>query len=123
MRFLMQGIAHPGVLLAICANWEHGRKVVEPLGRCLGVALLTVGLAGCLGPRSSLGPILDATSVESASNNTRRILEALGSDALPDPVAPSDWYLVAQAGFNYVDDQCKAYFYGPIGGGPGIVAA
>ena len=83
----------------------------KPVERCLGVALLAVGLAGCIEQRRGLGPIIDAASVESASSNTRRILQALALDAGVDPVAPSDWYLVAEAGFNYIDDQCKAYFH------------
>src|SRR3954469_732512 len=83
----------------------------KPVERCLGVALLAVGLAGCIEQRRGLGPVIDAASVESASSNTRRILQALALDAGVDPVAPSDWYLVAEAGFNYIDDQCKAYFH------------
>jgi hypothetical protein len=84
-------------------------------GACVGLAWLGASLAGCTGfeQRHGLKPIIDPAAVVSASNNTNIILSALARDArIPEPIAPSDWYLVAKAGFNYVDDQCTAYFDG-----------
>src|SRR4051812_18373718 len=111
MRFFRRIVARLVVSPSARAKRRRGRMFAKPVERCLGVALLAVGLAGCIEQRRGLGPIIDAASVESASSNTRRILHALALDAGVDPVAPSDWYLVAEAGFNYIDDQCKAYFH------------
>lgn len=121
MRLLTRLVARQVVAPFAHAEWKNGPSFAKPLGRCLGAALLAVGLAGCLA-RPGLGPILDATSVETASNNTQRVLIAFAADASLGSSA-SDWYLVTQAGFNYIDDQCKAYFYGPVGGGPSVAAA
>jgi len=113
MRFSTCFGARADVLPSTCAKPERNLVFGKRVGVGLSVALLAVSLSGCVGfgRGHGLGPIIDATSVESASNNRQRILQALAKDAFLDLVAPSDWYLVAEAGFNYIDDQCKAYFY------------
>jgi hypothetical protein len=60
--------------------------------------------------RHGLEPVIDAASVETESVRKRRVLEALAADAQITVGPPEAWYLVAEAGFNYVDDQCRAYF-------------
>jgi hypothetical protein len=74
--------------------------------------IVSLGLAGCseLNLRKGPSPILDATSVEAASSNQTRIIEALASDARVNVGTPDSYYRIAEAGFNYVDDQCGAYF-------------
>jgi hypothetical protein len=64
------------------------------------------GLAGRKGP----APILDVASVQIAASSQRTIIDALAQDAGYDPLGNVNYYEVAQAGFNYVDDQCSAYF-------------
>src|ERR1700730_15736131 len=64
------------------------------------------GASGVRGP----APIMDAGQVEAASANTYRILSALAADANQDLKTPASWYSVTEAGFNFVDDQCTAYF-------------
>ncbi|WP_156634181.1 hypothetical protein [Methylobacterium sp. Leaf113] len=60
--------------------------------------------------RRGLKPIIDANSVQVASANTNLVVAALSRDAGSLPGEPIDYYLVALAGFNYVDDQCRQYF-------------
>lgn len=69
-------------------------------------ALAACSFENRYGPR----PIIDATAVELASTNTNAIIAALARDSGVYPGATPDYYLVALAGFNYVDDQCRAYF-------------
>lgn len=75
----------------------------------LAVAMLAT--AGCsdIGLRRGISPVLDANAVVAATNNQTTIINALIADAGQDPSQP-DYYKVAQAGFNYIDDQCNAYF-------------
>lgn len=67
-------------------------------------------LAGCalddrLGPK----PVLDASVAAEATNNKALLLNALAADAGYGGYT-ADYYEVMQAGFNFVDDQCRAYF-------------
>lgn len=74
--------------------------------------LLMVGLAGCsqLNMRTGPAPILDVTSIDTATSNQIEITNALARDAGLNADGTVDYYRVAEAGFNYVDDQCQAYF-------------
>ena len=76
------------------------------------LSLTLLALAGCSDAdlRKGPSPVLDATSVEAAASNQISIINALARDAGYDPGGPVDYYRVAEAGFNYVDDQCQAYF-------------
>jgi hypothetical protein len=69
-------------------------------------------LAGCYGwdDRYGIKPVIDPASVETSTTNQIRILNALAQDAGLSEGTPEYWYYVAQAGFNYVDDQCTQYF-------------
>ncbi|KLK93930.1 hypothetical protein AA309_05460 [Microvirga vignae] len=60
--------------------------------------------------RNGLGPVLDAAAVERASDNRTRLLSALAQDAYVSLDGSPDWHLVAEAGFNFIDDECRAYF-------------
>ena len=86
------------------------------LRKCLLVSLVAaaIGLSGCsdmgLGLRRGVSPVLDATAVQQAASNQAAIIDALSADAGYSPNGPVDYYEVAEAGFNYVDDQCSAYF-------------
>jgi hypothetical protein len=75
---------------------------------------IVVLLGGCTPygweSRHGIEPLIDAASVETESVRKRRVLEALAADAQITVGPPEAWYLVAEAGFNYVDDQCRAYF-------------
>lgn len=75
---------------------------------------IAASLAGCneLGLRKGPAPILDVASVQTAATNQTTVLYALAQDAgYPHPeLGGIDWYRIAEAGFNYVDDQCSAYF-------------
>ncbi|MCI0600870.1 MAG: hypothetical protein L0Y60_15375 [Beijerinckiaceae bacterium] len=82
--------------------------------RLLGAVFLSACLAGC-GPtggglRYGLDPEINAAAVEQASYNKMRLLNALAADANIMVTTPATWYQVTEAGFNYVDDQCRAYF-------------
>ena len=75
--------------------------------------LIATGLGGCaygVDKRFGLDPVIDPASVETSAQNQGRILTALATDAGIVPGAPATWYAVAEAGFNYVDDQCNDYF-------------
>ena len=76
--------------------------------------IILFGLTGCdqLGLRKGPAPILDVASVQTAATNQTTVLYALAQDAgYPHPeLGGIDWYRVTEAGFNYVDDQCSAYF-------------
>ena len=73
---------------------------------------ISLGLAGCseLNLRKGPAPVINSSSVEAATNNQIVIIRALARDAGYDPDSSVDYYRVAEAGFNYVDDQCRAYF-------------
>jgi hypothetical protein len=78
----------------------------------LGLPIIFFGLTGCneLGLRKGPSPVLDATAVQAAASNQEAIIAALAQDAGVQG-NPSDYYYrVAEAGFNFVDDQCQAYF-------------
>lgn len=80
--------------------------------RHLLASILTLISASCntFDNRRGLKPIIDANSVQAASANTNLVVAALSTDAGLLPGEPVDYYLVALAGFNYVDDQCRQYF-------------
>ena len=75
-------------------------------------ALVAIGLSGCAdyGLRRGPSAVLDATSIETAASNQIAIVNALALDAGFESGTPVDYYRVTEAGFNYVDDQCRAYF-------------
>jgi hypothetical protein len=77
--------------------------------------IVSLGLAGCsdLGLRKGPPAVLDATAVQTAANNRIAITNALALDASDGGVfmnGTDHYYKIAEAGFNYVDDQCQAYF-------------
>lgn len=76
------------------------------------LSIMVLGLAGCaeFNQRKGLEPVMDGASVQNASYNKFVILNALARDAGYGEGQPVDYYNVAEAGFNYVDDQCRAYF-------------
>lgn len=80
------------------------------VGCVLAVSALVSSCAS-LGPVRGISSVLSADQVEVASNNTHAILYALGTDTGLVPRSPGYWYLVSEAGFNYVDDRCSEYFY------------
>jgi hypothetical protein len=75
-------------------------------------SIVLLGLAGCaeFDQRKGLDPIIDGTAVHTASNNKYWILNALAEDANVHDGDSDYYYLVTEAGFNYVDDQCRSYF-------------
>jgi hypothetical protein len=75
------------------------------------LASVLTGSCGSLGPVRGISPTLQAADVERASSDVRQILYALAADTGVGPERPDRWYLVAEAGFNYVDDRCSTYFY------------
>lgn len=48
--------------------------------------------------------------MEAASANKLQLLRALAQDASIGGERASDWYYIAEAGFNFIDDQCRTYF-------------
>jgi hypothetical protein len=77
--------------------------------------LVSLGLTGCneLGLRRGPPPVLDVASIQSASGNQTMIIDALAVDASDAGVfvdGTDRYYRIAEAGFNYVDDQCQSYF-------------
>jgi hypothetical protein len=76
--------------------------------------IMIFGLTGCAGfeLRKGPSPVIDGTAVYTASDNKLVLLGALERDAGLDqgPAPPDYYYQVAEAGFNYVDDQCRSYF-------------
>jgi hypothetical protein len=76
--------------------------------------IMMFGLTGCAGfeLRKGPSPVIDGTAVYAASDNKLVLLGALERDAGLDqgPAPPDYYYQVAEAGFNYVDDQCRSYF-------------
>jgi hypothetical protein len=82
------------------------------LFRWLPSSIVLLGLAGCaeFDQRKGLDPVINGASVQTASYNKSIIINALAEDAGYRPGEPVDYYNVAEAGFNYVDDQCRSYF-------------
>ena len=76
------------------------------------ILLITISLSGCADTslRTGISPVLDVASVQSAAANQATIVEALAADAGLAPGDPEYYYRAAEAGFNFVDDQCSAYF-------------
>jgi hypothetical protein len=77
--------------------------------------VVSLGLTGCneLGLRRGPSPVLDVASIQTASSNQTMIIDALAKDASDNGVfvdGADRYYLIAEAGFNYVDDQCQSYF-------------
>ena len=74
--------------------------------------LLALSMGGCIGleQRTGPSPVIDGAAAYSASDNKAILLSALARDAGFRPGEPVDYYQVAEAGFNYVDDQCRSYF-------------
>lgn len=83
-----------------------------PLARGLTIAASVLALASCnvLQYRHGPSPILQGSEVAAASANKLVLLRALAQDASIGGDRASDWYLISEAGFNFVDDQCRAYF-------------
>jgi hypothetical protein len=103
-----------------CRGFKHKLIVkctggaLQPRG-CFFPLLLPIvllGLTGCndLGLRKGPAPVLDVISVQTAASHQIAIINALAQDAGYDHPGEVSYYEVAQAGFNYVDDQCNAYF-------------
>lgn len=78
------------------------------LGAALATAML---LAGCssLTP-TAVSPMLDGKAVGAAVADRTLLMAALQEDAGALGFVGTDWYEVALAGYNYVDDQCAVYF-------------
>lgn len=76
------------------------------------VPILMLSLTGCaeFDLRKGPSPVLDGAAVYNAAGNKAILMRALAIDAGFDPDGPVDYYKVAEAGFNYVDDQCRSYF-------------
>src|SRR5258708_2779876 len=76
------------------------------------VACLSICLAGCFGwdQRRGLDPVLNPVAVTVATTNQIVILDALAKDAGVDLGSRGAYYEVTQAGFNFIDDECKTYF-------------
>lgn len=83
-----------------------------PIARSLSIVLAVTAVAGCSNwqLRQGLKPIVDGAEVEAASANKLVLLRALAQDASIGGERASDWYLISEAGFNFIDDQCRAYF-------------
>jgi hypothetical protein len=108
-----------------CFRWEasDNRIASRQLGpsrpaaiaikpRLAALLCLALCLGGCSDweQRHGIDPIISPAAVEVSTSNQMRILEALARDASIQLGAPAPWYEVTQAGFNYVDDECRAYF-------------
>jgi hypothetical protein len=80
----------------------------------LGLSLaLCLGLAACApdgGALRAVGPTLDRDTVVKASADRQSIMNALIADASVGAPGGVSWYDTTLAGFNFVDDQCSAYF-------------
>jgi hypothetical protein len=81
-----------------------------PLLLASAALLFLVGCtAGSVGP-AHVNPVLNATDVKASTTNSRLVLTALADDNAIYVGDGGGWYEVANAGFNYVDDQCVVYF-------------
>jgi hypothetical protein len=71
-----------------------------------------LGLTGCVGldQRTGPNPVIDGAAAYNATGNKALLLTALARDAGYRDGELVDYYNVAEAGFNYVDDQCRDYF-------------
>src|SRR5260370_37009224 len=74
--------------------------------------IIMLGLAGCaeIDLRKGPDPVISAASVQAATDNSIAIIAALAKDAGYNLDGTVDYYKVAEAGFNFVDDQCTSYF-------------
>ena len=88
---------------------RKGREVVRNV---VAVVCLSACLGGCFGwdQRYGINPVLDPAAVEASSSNQMRILNALAEDASISQSRSDFYYQVTQAGFNYIDDECRSYF-------------
>jgi hypothetical protein len=95
--------------LGAFASWASLGTVlhVRPVLYILLLPIVFFGLTGCndFGLRKGPPAVIDATAVQAAASNQELIINALAQDA-----GSSDYYRIAEAGFNYVDDQCQLYF-------------
>lgn len=84
------------------------------LFRAMLIGILIGGLSACgQGPNGlrPVNPTLDAEAVVQTTSDRQRIMAALQRDADFGRVAGSaSWYEITLSGFNFVDDQCSAYF-------------
>jgi hypothetical protein len=110
-RFLIAAGAIVQILTAVVSLAPRLRKP-WPIARSLPIALAIMTLTACNGLQYRHGPppIIEGPKVEAASANKLQLLRALAQDASIGGDRASDWYLIAEAGFNFVDDQCRAYF-------------
>lgn len=69
-------------------------------------------LAGCnvIDARKGLDPQISYASVENSTTRINYIIDALARDTYPRDAKTWDYNLITEAGFNYIDDQCAAYF-------------
>ncbi len=90
------------------------RPLYVLLARATALFLFSWVVSGCsltdTDATRGLNPTLDAADVSRASYNTGAVLSALASDSGVGISSPGSWYEITVAGFNYVDDQCTAYF-------------
>jgi hypothetical protein len=77
-----------------------------------GALCLAAVLSGCYPSdrRYGIEPVLNPVAVQTSSNNQTLILTALARDANLGAATAADWYQIAEAGFNFVDDECRLYF-------------
>ncbi|HLW90788.1 MAG TPA: hypothetical protein VKS78_05740, partial [Roseiarcus sp.] len=86
-------------------------------GKALGLTcVISLLLAGCqpiIDPnRYGPAPVLNSADVDASAQNQIKVLRGLASASaldLPAASGSSDWYLVMEAGFNYVDEECDRY--------------
>lgn len=88
-----------------CARGDVMRRIIA-------LVCLSLCLGGCYGweQRHGISPVLDPAAVQISTSNQMLILQALAQDAGVPLGSPDSWYQVTQAGFNYVDDECRTYF-------------
>ena len=67
-------------------------------------------LASCNTKNRGVNPVLQPEAIETSTSNQLRILSALAIDYGITSHTDRYWYNVAQAGFNFVDDECRVYF-------------
>jgi hypothetical protein len=72
--------------------------------------MMTLTACNGLQYRHGPPPVIEGAAVEAASANKLQLLRALAQDASIGGDRASDWYLIAEAGFNFIDDQCRSYF-------------
>ena len=81
----------------------HGKFLIIPIS--------IFGLTGCaeFDLRKGPDPVMNGVAVQDASRNKSMVMAALVEDARR-PDGRVYYYEVAEAGFNFVDDQCRSYF-------------